>query len=463
MHSLNSCSQRRQKAALCRVLWMCGVLWIFGLMGGAVAQDRLQGFGSSEARPRTLGFGRYAEIWPQVTVADTSQAQSWMKQYDKNKSGVLEREDTVSWSAEAHQMYDLNGDGKMLLDELTLGIANARLKKAFDAREKQRLAQEAQKKAAQQKAAQEAAPVADNPPPTRRVDPTLLARLTMCDNLSRELIGEFDGNGNGQLDHAEWKNSGRRFATYSGGADINSDTVIELPELASWLARRLPPLATSRLAQPLQAFDRDGDGQITMPEYATPPSKDKFIQFRSLDQNDDGLISPEESHTAPVPPGAIGFASDVPKVIEAKGAAVSNIWIGEDIDIRDIDVRVAITKQNDHQLQLFLVGPKGQQVTLFAGGWLPWNNSHVFESTLIDDEAQLIEKTLPRAPYPRFLRTDALKKNEPSLKAFHGNSTRGEWRLLVVNMDESVGVLHHWSLWVKPTQKAGKPQRGDRQ
>lgn len=131
-----------------------------------------------------------------------------------------------------------------------------------------------------------------------------------------------------------------------------------------------------------------------MPEYADESNDRVVSTFRTLDHNDDGLISPEESHSAPIPAGAIGFANDVARVLQPGHEVVSEIWISDDIDIQDIDVRVAITKQDDFQLSLVLIGAEGQRVKLFLGGWQPWPPPYIFESTLVDDEAPLIVKTL---------------------------------------------------------------------
>ena len=169
-----------------------------------------------------------------------------------------------------------------------------------------------------------------------------------------------------------------------------------------------------------------------------------------MDQNNDGLISPGESYAPPAPQGAIGFRNREAKVINNQASVNSTIWINQDFTIDDIDVRVAITKQDGENLTLSLVGPDNQTVTLFEGKWSPWPGPDIFESTLIDDEAPLIKQTLPQAPLPRKLKTDGLKSGKPGLGRYEGKSSRGPWRLTVRNLSNRVGVLHSWSLWIKP-------------
>lgn len=420
----------------------------------AGGQDRLRGFGKEAGEPRIKGFGPYAEFQPKVIEADFKTARSWIAKYDRDGGGVLVSSETVSWGRDSISMYDLDRDGQMHLREIALGIAQARVKRERAAHEKARQKERAAaKQAAAEQAEADAAQASAANAPSSPVDPLILARQNMCNQLASELITQHDRNGNSQLELSEWQTSGARFGRFSGGADTNADDNITQAELAAWLIRRLPPLASERLAKPLRLLDVDRDGQITMSEYANPPSEEKSDDFRTLDQNNDGLISPKESHAPPVPEGAVGFASQSAKVINNKQEVTSSIWINEDIEIEDLDVRVAITKQDDDQMKLFLIGPDQQRITLFAGGWQPWSGSYRFESTLIDDEAPLIDTTLPQPPLPRRLRTDALKTEEPSLRHFYSKSARGTWRLVVVNMNDKVGVLHRWSLWVTPKRR----------
>lgn len=421
---------------------------ISGLINVTNAQDRLPGFARKPIKSRLPGFGASSEYLSLVKGVDTNQARSWMKQYDKDGSGALEQAETASWSASAHTLYDRNSDGIIYERELAIGIAISRVKGEQQARDKAKAKAKTAKKPAPKKAATSSAP-------RRPIDPLVRSRQITCNNLAAELIAQYDKNGNKQLELKEWVATDSPFGAFSDGADKNGDRKITSRELAEWLRRRLPPLATSRLAKPLRLSDLDGDGQITLGEFAAQPTKEKVKQFRELDQNDDGLISPRESYSNPPPDGSVGFSSNDPRFITNKGSVYSTIWIGEELKIEDIDVRVAITKPNDDKLHLQLIGPNGQKVTLFAGGWVPWATSHIFESTIIDDEAPEIKTKLPRAPYPCKIRTDALRKGEPGLAQFYGKSSRGTWRLVAVNLNEKVGVLHHWSIWIKPRNKGG--------
>ena len=65
--------------------------------------------------------------------------------------------------------------------------------------------------------------------------------------------------------------------------------------------RRVPPVATSPSARssgsrstPLSDKDADADGQIQMHEYSDTWTAEKLKEFRDMDKNGDGLLSPTE-------------------------------------------------------------------------------------------------------------------------------------------------------------------------
>jgi hypothetical protein len=115
------------------VALVLGVGW-----GAATAQDAREksGAGSPERRlpPPAAAQGRSGEVSSMARQDSASPgrgrlesrarpyAESLMKQWDKNKNGVLEKEE---WSqmAPRWRAADLNGDGKITLDELTAYVA----------------------------------------------------------------------------------------------------------------------------------------------------------------------------------------------------------------------------------------------------------------------------------------------------------------------------------------------------
>ena len=428
---------------------------VVGVLGASTCfgQEKLSGFGSSRSQKRLSGFGPHADLWARVIDADIRTAKQWMNVYDKDESGALEGRETSGWSAESHRRYDLNSDGKMFERELTIGIANMRLERV---RKSQAAAQAARKKAATKKPKPKPAP---SPAATMKLiplDPLISVRWNMCYALATELIASHDSNRNKQLELNEYRGSGKEFANFSGGADADGNRVITRNELAGWLVQRLPPIANSRLARPLRLLDINGDGQVTLAEFLTEKTAARVKAFRALDADNDGMISPDESYTIPTPEGALGFSSDAPKLISHRATVASTIWVERDVPIQDIGIRIALTKTNDEQLRITLIGPNEKSVVLFTGGWRPWNGSYIFDRILIDDQAPVIKTTLPQAPFPRQLPTDDLKAGKVGLRQFGGMSARGHWRLVVQNLHNTAGVLHHWSIWVKPLPPGGK-------
>ena len=401
------------------------------------AQQRVPGFRSDDGRRQIAGFGRDAGLHTKVTDVDRRAAQATLAKHDQNRNGVLDGAELyqAKLSRAIVLRTDRDGDERISLDEETLRWTRSRLEKELTSRRKARQAQHA---------AQQQPPAAT----ARPVDPFVQSRTNLCAALAGEIIGQKDTNGNKQLEFSEW-GPARRFGDLSR-SDRDRNRVITPGELTVWLTRRLPPLSASRLAKPLRLLDVDGDGQIAMHEYAAKWTANKLTDFLALDTNDDGLISPQESRAPPIPKTAIRIVKNDGKAITLGGEVSSTIWVKDDIGIGHLDVLVAMTKQVDFQTRITLVGPDEQTVTLFAGGWQPWSGAALFESTLIDDEAALIETTLPQPPFPRRLRTDALKANESGLQQFYGSSARGSWRLVVTNLDNNVGVLHHWSLVITP-------------
>ena len=422
------------------------VLCIVAMVSTAHGQ-KLKGFGRSTRQSRLPGFGKKRALESKYREQTLRTARRWMKQYDKNGNGFLDRSEFRSWSAPSKRLYNLNGDGKMELHELMRGISKSNAMSRQAAIKKKLKAE----KAAAAKAANELKSLTS---PRPQFDPALVYRKQLCSTLASDLIAQYDRNRNKQLDVSEWQGAKRRFGRFSGGADANGDNKITQSELSAWLLRRMPRLETGRLSPPFRLIDINGDGQISLREYSIKHGNGKGLEFRAWDRDNDGLITPRESYSVPIPPGTLAFTSTRSRLIVSRGSITSKLWVDRDVKISDIDVRVSITKQNDNYMRLYLIGPDGQRILLFRAGWLPWANSFTLDGTLIDDEAPLITKTLPRAPFPKRIRTDSLRdKKALSLKHYYGKSARGTWQLVGINLHSTPGILQQWSLRIKPKSK----------
>ena len=78
------------------------------------------GFGAEEPVTPLLGFGPSAEL-PQIPVidADRRQAQDVLKRYDRNKDGLIDRDELKRGPFWGNPMdFDRNGDNKLSADEL---------------------------------------------------------------------------------------------------------------------------------------------------------------------------------------------------------------------------------------------------------------------------------------------------------------------------------------------------------
>ena len=135
---------------------------------------------------------------------------------------------------------------------------------------------------------------------------------------AKSLLKQYDKNRNGTLEKDEW----RHMRGDPKAADRNGDNVVTLDELSDRLVaysqrrssrhgsesasssdsqkketyRFLTP--TERLPEGLPEWfarkDADGDGQVTMAEYASEWSETKVKEFARQDLNNDGIVTPAE-------------------------------------------------------------------------------------------------------------------------------------------------------------------------
>ncbi|MCL5098944.1 MAG: proprotein convertase P-domain-containing protein, partial [Candidatus Omnitrophica bacterium] len=123
-----------------------------------------------------------------------------------------------------------------------------------------------------------------------------------------------------------------------------------------------------------------------------------------------------------------------------RGICTSTIVIGDNYSILDLNVKLNITHTRDSDLQVFLIGPDGTRIQLFAniGG-----TGQNFQNTILDDEAatSIANGTAP---------FDGTYKPMQSLSAFDGKLTKGTWTIEVRDtVKKMTGTLDSWSLIIE--------------
>ena len=348
--------------------------------------------------------------------------------------------------------YDLNGDGILTVYEHSIGMARWRRRNERRVYDRE-TAETAARNLLDKKKKESSAPpeFLKEAPGT---DPQVTARQQQVQKLANVLMGVYDINADGILERNEFQNRTSGFGNVSG-ADGDRDGKIQRDEIAEWLHHRLPPL--SRLVMELQSRDLNHDDQVTFSEFSTINGSKSLEEFNRWDRNGDGFITPSESHS-PQTVILSKYENNKSLVINPDASVVSDIWINDDVLIDRIRVHVKITKDNDNYTALFLLGPGGQKVTLYAGeGWQPWRGAQILDGVTFDDAAPLIKATLKQPPFRRILRPPGNgTRKQPVLNSFRGKSMRGKWRLIVRNQNNRVGLLSNWSLTVTPKRSVRK-------
>jgi subtilisin-like proprotein convertase family protein len=127
----------------------------------------------------------------------------------------------------------------------------------------------------------------------------------------------------------------------------------------------------------------------------------------------------------------------VPRPIRDLTTVTSTINVPESFTVLDIDVTLSIAHSFDADLDVFLIGPDGTRVQLFAdiGG-----SNDNFTGTILDDEAATAI-TSGAAPFTgRF-------KPQASLTTFNGKNAAGVWTLEITDdQRRDTGTLNAWSI-----------------
>jgi subtilisin-like proprotein convertase family protein len=132
-------------------------------------------------------------------------------------------------------------------------------------------------------------------------------------------------------------------------------------------------------------------------------------------------------------------SANTPKQIPDRATVTSTISVPNSFNVLDVDVHLNISHNFDADLDVFLIGPTGTRVQLFAdiGG-----GGDNFSGTILDDEA-ITSIAGGAAPFTgRF-------KPQNSLSAFDGQNAAGLWTLEVTDDERrDTGTLTSWSIQI---------------
>ena len=408
--------------------------------GGGSGDRAVPGFGHVEGTPIIPGFGEDIDTGVTLTAEDFERADRRLRDVDRNRDGFIDREEArrVRWSDDPFE-YDLDRDNRLSRTELAHRYAVRRMREAA-ARSDQRPSTDASSgRRSSSGDARDDREQRDEGSSRRsgEVQPTRDSW-----HLADELMRRHDRDRDGYLDASERRSMGLN----SLAADTNRDYRISRRELAVWLADQ--QLERSRILPPeLPAWffelDRDGDGQVSMAEFAKDEewTDERLSEFMAYDANNDGFIEPAEVLRR-MERSRHQYANERFTLIPNRGVTRSEIEIDETARITDVDVVLGITHTYVGHLKGFLVGPEGQRVELFAnvGG----SDDH-FEETILDEEAPSSIRS-GRPPFSGRYHTSDRSRGRPGLRQFYGQPMNGTWTLLIEADSNRPGALHRWAL-----------------
>jgi Ca2+-binding EF-hand superfamily protein len=186
--------------------------------------------------------------------------EEFIKQFDKNKDGVLTADELPPGLARAFERADANGDGK--LDVKEVGELLKILKQRFSSA-------------------------------TAEPGPAMKAEI---ENRVKDILERMDTNKDGKISKEEAKGM---VAENFERLDLNKDGFVDREELTKAVTRILAmqggPGGTAGPGGPsipeFDPLDRNADGRLTREELKGTPYADKFDE---IDTNKDGKIDPKE-------------------------------------------------------------------------------------------------------------------------------------------------------------------------
>ncbi len=399
-------------------------------------ENNVKGFGPERDKRMVAGFG-LGRIKYKYNFEDLQEAEATIRRYDYNRDGLISRAEALRsrWTHRNPFDDDINKDDQLSKMELTQRYARRRMLQE-DASE---LVQRARRVGNGIKSSKK----------ERKDESQWWRRGGSSFWLTASLMGRFDANRNGRLELEETRPLGLPTSQIDldGNGEVERDELFELIKLLQDKAGD----ATAGLPGWFYEMDANRDGQVALSEFAAVSRK--LSEFRRLDANKDGLLTAKEASTSDAVVGG-QYRNARAEVLPPKRTVISEIEVEDDYLIGDLNVQISITHTNVGFLDAFLTSPDGQRIELFTevGG----GGDH-FQDTIFDDEAPR-PVTKGRPPFEGSYRTKGPEHKQPGLWAFDNKSVKGVWQLVVRgSRSERFGMLHNWSLIVKP--KEDVPER----
>jgi len=432
----------------------------------------LRKFGTPKGKPALRGFGnpigedalrrQFPKLAAAVNDSDRQGAGWEIQRTDGNADGVvtLAEWDASGFQPGRFQSKDLNRDGNLTFFEHTLNWAQWRMGK-----EQAATAADAAKPPPPAPSLAKGSPTTVSPSaqPTSRDELRAKSRHIQIDELTAATMALYDRNRNRRIEKSEFHGASQ-FGDLAK-ADTDKDGAIIPAELAAWLYATLnaqPAMKAPETTPPwFRSADANDDGQVHLSEYRRVGPKEVFTAFDQYDRNADGIVTALEA-ASPSAADAVRYPSTRPAVIEAEMDTQLDLLITDDVSIRDIDLQLALVKNGDDDIALYLIAPDGTKATLyFDPKTKPWSGGRLFGDTLIDDEAPIPTQRLTRPPLHRSFRSQgSTTQGHQGLKAFYGKNARGTWHLHIRNSSQIAGLLEGWALLIKPAKPAAPaPQK----
>jgi len=389
-------------------------------------------FGADRDRPMVPEFG-LAEVKYPYTQGDLDEADSMLRRYDRNGDGYIDAEEARrgDWRQSNPFDFDLNGDNRLSRLELAQRYAQRRLLTDTSLeliRRAKRVGSEVR------------------PSYSTRSSSSSRRGSSRSYYLGAALLDRFDINQDGRLDRKEMEGLGLPIDRI----DVNRDGELDRDEIVAYMTALQDEIGDVPEGVPgwFYELDTNGDGQVSMDEFASEWTEEKMQEFARLDTNGDGLLTMSEVTRSQAVMGGV-FSNEIAQVLPPQRSIISEIEVQENFPIRHLKVRLSITHTYVSQLDAYLVGPEGQRVELFTevGG----TDDH-FDNTIFDDNSRY-PITKARGPFRGSFTPEAVVKRQPSLSQFKGKSIQGVWQLVIRGTrSERFGMLHQWSLIAEPQE-----------